>query len=217
MPPPAPQTPNAKDPAQTDLCQDRAWLQGYRNGDQAALERVFRAYAPLVFHVLRHGVNTGASGRVYLGDAHQEDDVVQDTFIRLFSPATRARYDGLRPFGALVRVVARSALLDHLRKRRREALHVSDEMEDVDARVAADWTPGTPLPDQAALSAQEQQGARTFLEALPEEDRDLLRLRFEQGLTQQQAAEKLGISRQNLRTLEEKLRRKIMDFLGKPR
>jgi RNA polymerase sigma factor (sigma-70 family) len=195
-----------------DLSQDRAWLTGYRNGEPAALERVFRAYGPLVFHVLRAG--RAGDGRAYLSRAVDEDDVVQDTFIRLFSDATRKRYDGIRPFGALVRVVARSALIDHLRRRDKAALAQGLEDVDLQPQPLDQWTPGTPLPDQLAVTAQEQERARAFVAALPEQDRGLLRLRFEEGLTQDQAAQHLGVSRQNLRTLEAKLRNKIKDFIG---
>lgn len=195
-----------------DLCEDRAWLTGYRNGDPAALERVFRAYAPLVFHVLRSGARAG-NGRGYLSKAADEDDVAQETFIRLFSEANRRRYDGIRPFGALVRVVARSALLDFLRRRDKMAPVAWQQDAEPGPHALDQWMPGTPLPDQVAVTAQEQELSRAFLDALPAEDRQLLQLRFEQGLTQQQAAEQLGVSRQNLRTLEARLRLKIKEFL----
>src|SRR3954467_14031751 len=74
-----------------DLSQDRAWLDAYRRGDPVALERLFRCYAPLVFHLVRRGMAAGAT-RAFLLDAQEEEDVVQQVFVRLLQPATRARY-----------------------------------------------------------------------------------------------------------------------------
>jgi RNA polymerase sigma-70 factor (ECF subfamily) len=194
-----------------DLSADRAWLMAYREGEPRALERVFRAHAPLAYHVVRNGVRGGDQGRAYLPSPQEEDDVVQDTFIRLFAASTRSRYDGIRPFGALVRVVTRSALIDHLRKRDKATL--LSQADDVEPTALEDWTPGAPLPDQAASSSDEQVKARAFLENLAPEDRDLFRLRFEKGLTQSDAATALGRTRQNVRTLEARLREKIEEFL----
>lgn len=198
-----------------DLCQEREWLRGYREGQPKALERVFRAYAPLVYHVLRTGVRgQDGAARIGLSSPDQEDDVVQDTFIRLFSAPVRERYDGIRPFGAYVRVVARSALIDHLRKHGRVTAPLDVDVDPADVANLDGWVPGAPLPDQTVLSLQEQQKARAFLDSLPDADRHLFRARFEQGMTQEQAAATLGLSRQGLRTVENKLRRKITDFLG---
>jgi RNA polymerase sigma factor (sigma-70 family) len=69
------------------------------------------------------------------------------------------------------------------------------------------------LPEEEAVSVEEQRLARAFVDGLPARERDLLALRFEQRLTQAQAGAALGLSRQNVRTMEGRLHRKIKDFL----
>jgi DNA-directed RNA polymerase specialized sigma24 family protein len=45
-----------------------------------------------------------------------------------------------------------------------------------------------------------------YLNALPSDLREVHKLRYEEGLSQIQAAERLGVGRQSLRTLEARLR-----------
>ncbi|HEX7499962.1 MAG TPA: sigma factor-like helix-turn-helix DNA-binding protein, partial [Polyangia bacterium] len=45
-----------------------------------------------------------------------------------------------------------------------------------------------------------------YLSTLPQDLREVHKLRYEEGLSQEQAAEKLGVGRQTLRTLERRLR-----------
>jgi len=195
----------------SDLSEDRAWLTGFRAGEAAALERVFRTYAPLVFQSIRGGASLANGTRVYMNNADEEDDVVQDTFIRLLSPQARARYDGLRPYGALVRTVARNALVDHLRKRGRLQDREKPMLAD-DVAAAPEDTPGH-APLAALLSKEEGEVADALMASFSDEERRLAGVRFEQGLSQRDAAEALGISRQTIRTLEGRLMQKARDFL----
>jgi DNA-directed RNA polymerase specialized sigma24 family protein len=108
--------PRTDTPRRWDLCEDRALLPRFRDGEKAALEQVFRAYLPLVLHLVVRGVMLETGGRAFVTDTAVQDDLVQDVFLRLFEPAARARYDGLRPYAALVRTVTRNVVVDHLRK-----------------------------------------------------------------------------------------------------
>lgn len=194
-----------------DLMEERAWLDGYRVGDMQALERVFRAYGPLVMHVLQGGAR-GGGNRLFIEDEVEQDDVAQEVFIRLFSESTRKRYDGIHPFSSLVYRVARCTLIDHLRKRSRlkEDLH-----EDLEENVLSRWVPGEPLPDESVLTREEQQAAAQLWECLDPEEQRVAAVRYEQGLSQRDAAEVLGLTRQNIRTLETRVRRKMEEFVAR--
>lgn len=194
-----------------DLCEDRAWLDGFRAGDAAALERVFRTYAPLVHRLLRGGAKLADGTRVYLQGLMEEDDLLQDVFVRLLSAPARARYDGLRPYGALVRVVTRNTLVDHLRrfgrlKDREVTVEDPAEMPQAD--------PGNQQgPLSLLLSQEEAELAESLRQFLTPEERTLAQVRYEEGLSQRDAAHALGISRQNLRTLETRLLARARAFL----
>lgn len=194
-----------------DLREDRAWLDGYRAGDRAALERVFRTYVPLVMHLLRGG-SPHDGPRLFVAEEQEQDDVAQEVFMRLFQESTRRNYDGLRPFATWVRTVTRNTLVDHLRKRGRLK---EDTGMDLESAAQAEWIPGQPLPDENLLSREEQQVATALWDSLAADERELAKVRYRQGLSQRDAAEALGISRQNLRTLEARLRRKMEEFLAR--
>jgi RNA polymerase sigma-70 factor (ECF subfamily) len=192
--------------------QDRSWLDAFRRGERAALERVFRSYAPLVTWALRRGMSgTGGGARVFLTDRGLEDDLLQEVFLRLLTPAARDRYDGLRPFSALVYTVTRNALIDHMRKNAGRD-RVTDPL-DQDVTTAQNWRPGAPIPDEVALSQEEQRGVAGFIAGLHDQERHYFALRYQQGASQQQAADGMGISRQTVRTLERRIHDQVRAFL----
>lgn len=187
-----------------DLRDDRSWLDAFRRGEHPALERVFRAYAPLAFAVVRR--------RLAATPGVSADDVVQDVFIRLFSDRARAQYDGIRPFGALVRVVAGNTCVDHLRKLRPQEVQSAAPNDEADFEQ---WMPGAPLPDDVLVNQQQKERAQAFLADLPQDQRALFQLRFQQQMSQLDAARALGLSRQSARTLETRLREQVERFLAR--
>src|SRR3569623_211468 len=96
----------------------------FRQGDRAALETVYWAYVARVTRIVQAVVQsyvaaTGeriALGRIELGD------LVQDLFVRAFSPESRKSYDGDRPYGPYLGQIARNVVADHWRSMRRQVI-----------------------------------------------------------------------------------------------
>jgi RNA polymerase sigma-70 factor (ECF subfamily) len=194
-----------------DLCRDRAWLDAFRAGEPAALERVFRTYAAYVCAIIRSGVTAdGHLAPGYTGVVEQED-LLQEVFVRLLSPEMRQRYDGLRPFAAFAAGVTRHVVIDHARRSGRLQQRMLS-MED-ESRVPDNWSPDEPLPEDLLLAAEERQLVATFLAELDGETRRFVELRFAQGLAQRDVAEQLGRGRQQIRTMERNIREQMRDFL----
>ena len=185
-----------------ELCQDRAWLDAFRRGERDALERVYRSYSPLVWALVRRGVG-GERGVGGLLDPEAQRDLVQDIFLALFRPSTRATYDGLRPFSAFVVGVTRNLLLQHRRGSGRRDRHIlpAEEVESLER-----WEPGAPLADELLQTQQDRALVQDFIASLDDADQQLLQLRFVEGRSQRDSAETLGLGRQQLRTREGKLR-----------
>jgi RNA polymerase sigma factor (sigma-70 family) len=178
---------------------DRAeLLRRFRVGDPAALEEVYWAYVGKIEAIVRHGVVVpggrvgGPGGRADLAD------LVQETFIRAFTPGARRAYDGLRDYGPYLFTVARHVVIDWGRRQGREIPTLDADLEGLVE------PPGPPLPEEAP--AGELEIVRRYLEALSPELRAVHEVRYEQGLSQREAADRLGVSRQQLRTLEDHLR-----------
>lgn len=78
----------------------------------------------------------GVAAPIRLGAGLPEGDLevlVQNTFVRAFSPSARAAYDGLRPFGSYLVTIARNLLIDEARARNRERR--VETVADIDAVV----------------------------------------------------------------------------------
>jgi RNA polymerase sigma-70 factor (ECF subfamily) len=152
------------------------------------------------------GFRIAASGGVVRGLGRQPADLadaVQEIFLRAFSAKARAAFDGARDFGPYLSAIARNVLIDRARRIGRELFMPEVDLDVVGKNeasaayreVAARWE------DPAALEV-----ARRFVEALPPDLAQIHRLRYVEGLSQRETAVHLGVSRQVVRTLEDKLR-----------
>jgi RNA polymerase sigma-70 factor, ECF subfamily len=113
------------------------------------------------------------------GDPALADDVVSETFIRLWN--ARARVD-LTTVKAYLLTIARNLVLHERRHLRRLAV--------LDDR-AADRGPG---PEARLRSRQELASVLAALQSLAEVDRAALLMRAEEGMTYEEIAAALGIS-----------------------
>lgn len=131
-------------------------------------------------------------------DRDAQDDLLQEVFVRALGPVSRARYDGVRPYAAFLRAITGNVMLEHVRAHmRNQARFSSDENALDDA-----WTPEQPLADAVFLSAQERALGKAFFATLSPELQAFVQARFVDGLSQRDAAEALGLGRQQVRTLE---------------
>ncbi len=194
-----------------DLRDDRAWLDAFRRGERAALERVFRTYATTVLAVLRHGSRTKDGQHHAPGlDEHAAEDLLHDVFLEAFKEPVRLRYDGVRPYAPFLLQIARFRLLDAARRNGRLAPGPGPAGAD-----PAAYGEGPLPPDELLLREEERAQVRAFKDALSDDDRRFVRVRFEEGRSQVDAASLLGRSRQQIRTWDEKIRERFREFIKK--
>lgn len=190
---------------------DRPLLEGYRRGDRAALDVIYRRLSVPVLRSLSRsfgvrvasGVSPVHVSPLDLDAAHQE------TFMRVFSDSARLHYDGLKPFEPYVLAIARSAAIDVLRaqgKLHREALPLDD--------VADSLFDPTASPEAQALQAEAEALVKGFLSTLSPEDRTFATARFIEGQSQERAGALCGLSRQEARTREAKLKALCLKHLA---
>lgn len=187
-----------------DLSEDRQWLDDFRAGKKPALARVFTTYAPVVLAFARGHL-------VRLGAVQDAPDVVQEVFLRALQPALRARYDGLRPYAGFLAGVTRNVVLERARGGGSREVPTEEPHQ----HHLESWTPGQALPDELFLAAEEQALVRAFMQQRPPEERLLITTRFVEGASQRDAADALGITRQTVRTLEDRVRTALRAFLKK--
>lgn len=190
-------------------------LEGFRAGEPNALRDVYRRYADDVSKQLRFGFSFESRGRAHrfvgYSSAFDLQDALHETFRRAFEPRAREGYDGIRPYGPYLRTIARNVVLRTFRKREISFPAVSDDADGTPAVTA--WSDAGPSPEQEVASAQVQSLVRDFLATLEPEGRRLLEVRFIDGKSQRDAAEMLGLGRQQVRSREAKLRGALVQYL----
>lgn len=132
------------------------------------------------------------------------------------SPFDRCVGAGLntRPYATFLRAVVGNMMLEEARRTQRTLSHLpEDEPTAEQLAMAEGWTPGTPLPDAASISNQEAAVVRDYLASLSPAEQAFVRVRFEEGASQRDAAEALGLGRQAVRTLEKKARDGLRAFV----
>ncbi len=197
-----------------------AMLAGFRDGDPAVLAEVYRRHVGDVVRLLRGGFTFSSAGqsRRFLGLASPSDlqDAVQETFRRAFEPAARAHFDGIRPYAPYLGMIARNVVLGEIRRQARrfpvETLEPSRDLASHDNAQSAEVEDAFG-PARWIHEAQVRSLVESFLRGLAPLDRELLALRFHQGLSQRDVSDRLGLGRQVVRTRELAIRRELLAFL----
>jgi RNA polymerase sigma factor (sigma-70 family) len=184
------------------LRNDATLLAAFRAGRREALGRVYRAYVQSVERYVR--ALARASGNSALGQASAVADLLQEIFVRAFSPGARDGYDGLRDFGPYLNRIAHNCFVDVARATGREILKQPEEM----ALVLDDADPEQDNCDPRTLSV-----LTAYLGVLPAPLRGIYEQRFVLGHSQDEAAAASGLSRRAIRTGEQRLRRGLRKAL----
>jgi RNA polymerase sigma-70 factor (ECF subfamily) len=182
---------------------DRELLVAYRAGRRDALERVYRTYARDVDFTLR--TLARASGYAEISQTNGIADLLQEVFVRAFSPAARNAYDGIRDFKPYLLTIARNCFLDALRAMGREIPRRSEELAlalDADVTELDGWA------DPRVVAAVDG-----FLRTLPAAVQGVCEQRFVLGRSQAEVSAALGLSRGEIRTSERRLRRGLRKAL----
>lgn len=189
-----------QDWAMTAPGRDLAFWNQFRAGAPEALAAVYWEYVGKVEGLIRGGFSLRGGEVPGAFRPDELADLVQEVFVRAFSAKGRRAYDGVREYGLYLYAIARHILVDWARARGREVPTPSEDIEAVIGNTMAD-EPSVPWAAPATVRVVEE-----YLRSIPSDLREVHRLRHEMGLSQEQAALRLGIGRQTLRTLERRLR-----------
>lgn len=184
--------------------QKPALLTPFRRGDRDALESVYLAYFDHIQKLVRYGLHA-MRANVHVPGPGINDlrDLVQETFTRAFAESARLAYDGRRPYGPFLSSITRNLILDHARRRNREI-----NMEELPDVADVSDTHVEPWVDPVLVRE-----VNVYLGTLAKDLRRVHELRYEGSATQEEAARALGVSRQQLRTLERRLREGLAEHL----
>jgi RNA polymerase sigma factor (sigma-70 family) len=85
-------------------------------------------------------------------------------------------------------------------------------VDPIDAELETLADPGD-APETLLAERELVEATRTWVEQLPGEQQTFVRLRFEQGLSQDDVAVTMGVTRRRVRTLEKRVRALLCDHL----
>ncbi|MCB9637672.1 MAG: sigma-70 family RNA polymerase sigma factor [Myxococcales bacterium] len=193
------------------LSQDRELFQGFQQGDAQALATVYLHYAPKLYEFLSRGFTFSSQDRWFrvppLLDPCEQESYVQETFTRAFSPQARQNYDPTRAYLPYLQRICRNLLIEDRRKQqshRVEELETLGPSEEIEANEP-------PIEEQFEETEMRKQ-IESFLQACDPREALVFRALYEEGDSQMQAAQRLGLSRMQVRTSLQRLRSALLDF-----
>lgn len=190
----------------------------FRNGDRAVLTAVYRETVKDVTRLVQLGF-TGTQGKVVrvLGVQSPEEqrDLVQEVYLKAFAEKARRAYDVNQTYRPYLMRIAKNLMIDRLRKQGRETL-AGDGVTapDIDDLVESE-APVAPHDEDDVDSGRLTSATRDFVGGQTDEERQFIKLRFEEGMSQAQVAKELGVTRRWVRTQEETARRGLERHLKK--
>jgi RNA polymerase sigma-70 factor (ECF subfamily) len=173
---------------------DRHPADGLRRGDPDALAEIHRLYGGVVLGYLR-----GA-----LRDAAAAEDVHQEVFLEVWRRGTS--FDPDRgSLGTWIMLIARSRAIDHLRKRIPEPIDPSGPRA-ATMRQAED-------PSASPDTLIERWRMAALIAQLPDDEARMLRMRFHEGLSQSEIADRTGIPLGTVKTYMVRGLRRLRDLM----
>jgi RNA polymerase sigma-70 factor, ECF subfamily len=163
--------------------------------DQEAVELI-RGGDPDAFRVLvdRHSRAIFRLAWRMTANAHEAEDIVQDTFLRAYKQL--GRFDGRAAFGTWVHRIAVNCSLDLIRARkRRQETTVSAPQDDPGEsdRFLQSVASGEPSPERHFQSTQVRELLTAAMEDLSEMERCAFTLRHHDGLGIEEISRTLGV------------------------
>lgn len=160
-----------------------------REGDAASLDELLRHYRrPLTGYFFR-----------LVGDRALAEDLVQETFLRIFQSRHRYRPDAR--FATYLYRVATNLALNAIRDRRDAPLPPNDGEEREASAPEFRIPDGSPTAEQRMIEAERQRLIREAVEALPPNQRAAVLLHKYQEVDYRQIAEVLGVSESAVKSL----------------
>ncbi len=162
------------------LLDDKALIDRYLNGSEAALETLINRYKSKIYtHVI-----------ILVKDRETAEDIFQDTFIKVINTLKTGRYNEEGKFLPWVIRIAHNLAIDHFRKVKKMPMSRSDEDYDIFGTVS--------LSDNSIehdiVQDQIYADVRKLVDLLPEEQRQVVIMRHYQGMSFKEIAETTNVS-----------------------
>lgn len=175
-----------------------------RDGDRAAFREIVDRYKNKIYHLAYR----------MLGNVHESEDIVQETFLRVH--LNLGRYDTTQKFSTWIYRIGTNLCIDRLRKRKRKIsldaqLFESDGTDGYDILATNEEA----LPERQLLISETQRQIRQAISKLPDKYRTIVVLRYLQDLSLQEISDVLDLPVTTIKTRLHRGREFLRDKLEK--
>ena len=160
---------------------DQLLLNSYLSGDKGAISQLIE----------RHSRRVREYIRMMVKDADVADDIFQETFIKAVRVIDQGRYTDNGKFLSWILRIAHNQVIDHFR-----SLKQQKQVNESDAgyNVLGTLRFAEPTVEDNMVSAQINDDVRRLVELLPDEQREVVMLRYYSGLSFKEIAEQTNVS-----------------------
>lgn len=166
------------------------------NGPDNLIEKAVREY---------EGPLTGYVAGLLSGDWESARDVVQDTFLKLYKQDPASVQDRMKSW---LYTVARNRAIDIIRKNKPMTVTSHETFDAID-----DWRPN---PAVQVERAERQKEVLALVDRLPENQREVIRLKFQSDLSYKEIAEITDLSVSNVGFLLHTGIKRLRTLIGDP-
>lgn len=160
---------------------DRALLGQYLAGDQRAISQLIE----------RHSRRVRDYIRMIVKDRDVAEDIFQETFIKAVRVIDEGRYVDSGKFLSWVLRIAHNQVIDHFRhQKQQKTITEADSGYDVLGTLRF----AEPTAEDQLMNLQTADSLRLLIEELPDEQREVVKLRYYANLTFKEIAEQTDVS-----------------------
>lgn len=160
---------------------DQTLLNSYLQGDQSAISKLIE----------RHSRRVRDYIRMMVKDADLAEDIFQETFIKAVRVIDEGRYTDNGRFLSWVLRIAHNQVIDYFRAQKQNR-QVSESNAGYNILGTLRFAENS-IEDRM-VSSQIETDIRALVELLPQEQRDVVRMRYYDGLSFKEIAEQTGVS-----------------------
>ena len=165
-------------------------------GVQQASREIVRRYQQPVFSLIMH----------MMRERTVAEDLTQEAFAKAF--AALRSYDSTRKFSSWLFKIAHNHAIDRLRRARPDLVSLEGSAE------AESWPADIASPEEMAEREELADAMRAALNRLRIEYREALVLRYQEGLSQQEVADIMGITEGTAKTYLHRGRKALADEMA---
>lgn len=162
------------------IIQDSELISQYLNGNESALEKLIIRHKNKIYNFIYSKI----------GDEVLTEDIFQDTFIKVINTLKKGKYNEEGKFISWVMRIAHNLVIDHFRKENRMPKY--DNSGDFDVFLTIK-DKGLNI-ENSLIKNQIESDLRILIEELPDEQKEVLKMRHYNDLSFKEIAENTGVS-----------------------